>query len=454
VTFTLTAKQIEARALLSQGQENTMLFGGSRSGKTFLIVRAIVTRAMAAPRSRHAIIRFRANAAVRSISLDTLPKVMELCFPGIKLGSHAQMGYFTLPNESEIWVGGLEDAKAQEKILGTEYATIFLNECSQIPWGGVGMCVSRLAQMSRMEVENGPDRVLNKRMYFDCNPPNKGHWTYKVFVQHRDPETNEPLPNPQRYAAMQMNPGDNLDNLGEEYIQSLKGLSARLQKRFLLGEFADANPNALFTDEVIDRWRVLGGELPDMQRIVVGVDPSGSGDVDNADNDAIGIVVAGLGIDGNAYVLEDCTVKAGPAVWGNIVASAYDRHRGDIVVAEGNFGGAMVERVIQTSARESGQRKLPYKQVTASRGKVVRAEPFSSLYESGKVRHVGYFRELEDELTSMSTVGYMGQGSPNRADALVWALTEIFPAMVKGPKHPVKPPIPQIYAQAGTGWMR
>src|SRR6185369_3378956 len=100
-------------------------------------------------------------------------------------------------------------------------------------------------------------------------------------------------------------------------------------------------------EEFIDRWRVLDGKLPDMQRIVVAVDPSGSGDADNADNDAIGIVVVGLGTDGNAYVIEDATVKAGPAVWGGIVASAYDRHEADIVVAEGNFGGAMVERVIQ-----------------------------------------------------------------------------------------------------------
>jgi phage terminase large subunit-like protein len=165
-------------------------------------------------------------------------------------------------------------------------------------------------------------------------------------------------------------------------------------------------------------------------------------------------VVVGLGTDGNAYVLEDATVKAGPATWAGIVGSAYDRHSADIVVAEGNFGGAMVERVIQTARREANQRKLPYKQVTASRGKVVRAEPFSSLYEAGKIRHVGYFRPLEDELTGFSTLGYTGQGSPNRADALIWGLTELFPGIVSlRRERPTLRPVDTV-AFGQASWMR
>jgi hypothetical protein len=224
---------------------------------------------------------------------------------------------------------------------------------------------------------------------------------------------------------MLMNPQDNAQNLPDGYIENtLGGLSQRLQKRFLRGEFADATPNALFPDEHIERWRHVTGELPQMQRIAVGVDPSGSGDVDNADNDAIGIVVVGIGVDGAAYVLEDCTVKAGPATWGRVVASAFDRHQADCVVAETNFGGAMVQQVIQTA-----RPRTPFRAVTASRGKAVRAEPFSALYEQGKVRHVGMFAKLEDELSGFSTGGYTGARSPNRADALIWALAALFPAM-------------------------
>jgi phage terminase large subunit-like protein len=131
-------------------------------------------------------------------------------------------------------------------------------------------------------------------------------------------------------------------------------------------------------------------------------------------------------VDGHAYLLEDCTVCAGPKTWGTVATSAYDRHEADVVVGETNYGGAMVNFVIQTC-----RPKTPFKQVTASRGKHVRAEPFSSLYESGKVHHVGEFLDLEEEIVHFSTMGYTGTGSPNRADALFWALAELFPALVK-----------------------
>jgi predicted phage terminase large subunit-like protein len=210
-------------------------------------------------------------------------------------------------------------------------------------------------------------------------------------------------------------------------------MSARLQKRFLKGEFADATPNQLFPEQTIDAWRVTDGSLPEMVRVVVGVDPSGSGDVDNADNDAIGIVVGGLGTDGNAYLLEDCTVKAGPATWGRIAVSAWQRHEGDAIVGETNYGGEMVMQTIRSAAAAEGVRPT-VKKVTASRGKVQRAEPFSALYEQGKIRHAGDFRELEDEMTAFSTYGYLGENSPNRADAWFWVLAELFPGLVKTAK--------------------
>jgi hypothetical protein len=275
-------------------------------------------------------------------------------------------------------------------------------------------------------------------MYYDENPPSKGHWTYRLFVQKVDPDTKEPLSKPDDYAWFKINPEDNKANISEGYLDTLRGMSARFRKRFLEGDFSDDNPNALFSDSVIETWRVMDGQVPQMVRVVVAVDPSGSGDEENADNDAIGIVVAGLGIDGNAYILEDCTVKAGPATWGKIATDAYDRHRADCVVGEINYGGAMVKHVIQTA-----RARTPYKQVTATRGKAVRAEPFSALYEQGKVRHVGLFTQLEDELTAFSTFGYTGQGSPNRADAAIWALSELFPGLVAGPRveRKARPPL-------------
>jgi phage terminase large subunit-like protein len=113
---------------------------------------------------------------------------------------------------------------------------------------------------------------------------------------------------------------------------------------------------------------VIDGRVPDFVRVVVAVDPSGSDDEDNADNDEIGIVIVGLGTDGNAYLLEDCTVKAGPATWGRVATDGYDRHAADLIVGETNFGGAMVKFVIQTA-----RPKTPFRMVTASRGKACSA---------------------------------------------------------------------------------
>jgi phage terminase large subunit-like protein len=127
--------------------------------------------------------------------------------------------------------------------------------------------------------------------------------------------------------------------------------------------------------------------------------------------------------------------------------TAYERHQADVVVGEVNFGGEMVRHTIQTA-----RPRTPYKAVTATRGKVVRAEPISALYEQGKVRHVGIFNDLEDELCAFSTFGYMGSGSPNRADALVWALTELFPGLTK-PVEKVEEDEDDHMPQGAHAWM-
>lgn len=425
----LTQKQEAAQNIIAGPSAHVMLFGGSRSGKTFLHTRNTIMRAIKAPGSRHAILRFRFNHVKASIVMDTFPKVMSLAFPGVDYHIDKSDWFARLGTDSQIWFGGLDDKERTEKILGQEHVTLYLNECSQIPWTSQQLATTRLAQSVAQMVKGNEPRPLKPRMFYDCNPPSKAHWTYRMFVQGQDPETRKELSNPGDYVCFQMNPKDNAENLPPGYINTLSALSQRLQRRFLMGEFGDATPNALFQESDIDKWRVTDGSMPDMVRIAVGVDPSGSGDVDNADNDEIGIVAAGLGVDGNAYVLEDCSVKAGPATWGSVATTAFDRLEANLIVGETNYGGAMVQHVIQTA-----RPRTPYKSVTASRGKHIRAEPFSALYEQGKIRHVGYFPEMEDELCGFSTIGYTGRGSPNRADALIWALYELFAGIVQPKK--------------------
>ncbi len=420
--FKLHKKQQAQIDLLASDATHIMAYGGSRSGKTFGFVRAVMIRALA-HKSRHAMLRYRFNHIKASIILDTLPTVMERCFPG--LGPNCKLDksdwYLTLPNGSEIWFGGLDDKERTEKILGQEYATLYLNECSQIPYASRNMAITRLAQKT----------PLRLKAYYDCNPPGMAHWTYKLFVEKRDPDRRTPLANPANYAAITMNPKDNEANLPASYLEELQGMSEAMRRRFLLGQFADMADSALWTMELLDQQRIVDGNTPEMVRIVVAVDPSGVAGEEDKRSDEVGIVVCGLGKDGRGYVLEDISGRMAPAQWGAAAVSAFDRWEADCVVAEGNFGGAMVAEIIRSAASKRIGSMVPYREVTASRGKIVRAEPIAALFEQQKVSLVGYFGELEDQLCAMTTAGYVGSRSPDRADAMIWGLASLFPAMTK-----------------------
>ena len=420
--FELTEKQAEAQDLIAGPALHIMLFGGSRSGKTFLHVRTICLRAIAASGSRHAILRLRFNHCKNAVALDTFPSVMRKCFPDVRYHLDKTDWYVEFENGSQIWFGGLDDKDRTEKILGMEFATILLNECSQLSYYARNMVATRLAQRVYYLVD-GEKFQLRRKLLYDCNPPSQAHWTYKVFRLHVDPDTKEPL-DAVSHASMMMNPTDNRANLPEDYFDVLDRLPARMRRRFRDGEWADVTENALFSQDLFDTARV--SDHPDLQRVVIAVDPSGASDDPNQTNDPIGIVVAGLGVDGRGYVLEDVSLLAGPKAWGTVAVTAYDRHDGDCIVGETNYGGEMVKYVIKTQ-----NPLVPFKKVTASRGKVVRAEPISALVEEGKIRFVGEFADLEDELCAFTTAGYIGQGSPNRADAFVWAMTELFPGIAK-----------------------
>jgi hypothetical protein len=419
-------RQHDAFKLLHGPQRHTCGVGGSRAGKTVLFTWGTVARALKAKESRHAILRLNANAVWPSIGLETFPSVMQRYFPRIKYSPNLRWGYFELEcNGSQIWLGGLDDKERVDKILGREYATIYFNECSQIPYASVEIALSRLAQ-------NIPG--LLQRAYYDLNPVGKGHWTNVLFGDKLDPKTRKPLADPEEYLRFFLNPRDNQANLTAEYLKSLANATGKTRARFYEGIYTDETESALWSYELIDRGRLdpERDRLPQMQRIVVAIDPSGakSGD-ERLGNDMIGIVVVGLGVDGHAYVLEDVSRLDGPVGWAKAAVAAFHRWNADRIIAEVNYGGAMVEALIRTV-----EEKVPFKAITASRGKVVRAEPCASLYGDpkasptdpafkGKVHHVGRFDALENQMTEFTDYGFMGEGSPDRVDALVWALTEL-----------------------------
>lgn len=383
-----------------------MLFGGSRSGKTFLLCCALVLRALRAPGSRHAVIRRYANSARSAVGADTIVQVMRKRFNStVPYSYNKSEGVFVFPNGSEIWLIGLDDGIQAEKILGKEFATIYFNECSELDYRSVQTALTRLAQ-------NSPPLI--NRAFYDCNPPGKKHWSYKLFICKQNPENKTAVPCAEDYAAMQINPVDNAENLPENYISgTLNALPERERRRFLEGKFLDDIDGALWKSQDIERARV--SQLPELERIVIGVDPavtSGSG------SDRTGIIAAGRGIDGEYYVLADRSMKGSPLEWASAVIGLYRQTGADRVIGEVNNGGELIEEVLR---RVGGD--ISFRSVRATRGKILRAEPVAALYEKGKVHHVGDFPELEEEMTGFTPGGKYH--SPDRLDALVWALTEL-----------------------------
>jgi phage terminase large subunit-like protein len=216
---------------------------------------------------------------------------------------------------------------------------------------------------------------------------------------------------------------ENLTNLSPEFAQAiLQYEGTYLGRQELMGEIVMEHPDALWKMAWFDPPERRMMSVPPMIRVIVGVDPSGG-------TDEIGIVTAGriaspcpCGLEDargpHFAVVSDYSLNASPEQWAQVVANAYTVHKADRVVAERNFGGDMVESTLKAAMPE-----LPVKQVRASRGKAVRAEPIAAVYEVGRVHHVNAHPELESEMTSW-VPGESGW-SPNRMDALVWAMTEL-----------------------------
>jgi predicted phage terminase large subunit-like protein len=207
---------------------------------------------------------------------------------------------------------------------------------------------------------------------------------------------------------------DNLSNLApvfrEQVLASYEG--TRIGRQELMGELLEDIEGAMWSNSMLEA--ALVDSVPDMQRIVVAIDPSG-GDAEG--NDEQGIVVAGHGVDGLYYVLDDRSCKLTPQGWASRAVAAYHEYSADKLLAEKNFGGDMVAAIIKQV-----DDKVSFKMVTASRGKMQRAEPIAALYEQGKVKHVKGLEQLEAQMTNWTPAD---GSSPDRMDAMVWALTEL-----------------------------
>jgi hypothetical protein len=404
--FKKTDKQIKAVDLMTRYIE-VLLEGGSRSGKTFIEIYAIIARCAKYPGSKHIVVRKHFNHAKLSLWHQTIPAVLTKCFPDYKYKENKTDWYYEFSNGSQLWIGGTDDKERVEKILGTEWSTILLNEISEQSYETYELLKTRL----------NPDSGMKPLMLFDQNPPKKSHWSFLKFHLGLNPETKQPLSDEEkeRQVFYKMNPFDNKDNLNPEYLKILNGLSERKKKRFLYGEYGDDTEGALWKTEWITANRIK--QKPDCSRVVVAIDPNVTDDKKvNSTTDEAGIITVGeYKINGEKHyvVIRDDSTPG--LSWGAKACDVYEQEQADRIIAETNNGGDLVEMNI----RNYNQR-VSYESVRASRGKEVRAEPIADLYRRGYVHHFGEFPELEDELTSWVP----GEGrSPNRLDALVWGIT-------------------------------
>lgn len=223
---------------------------------------------------------------------------------------------------------------------------------------------------------------------------------------------------------------DNASNLAKPFLKKIiaRYEGTRLGRQELNAEILGDLPGAMWKQADMDMYRLPPADAKEWarencQRIVVALDPAIS---KTEESDETGIIVAGLA-DQEAVILEDASFQGSPHEWATEAVRLLDKYQADAFIAEVNQGGDMVAHTIRTIRPYA-----PVTEVRASRGKHVRAEPIAALYEQGRVRHLGQFPELENQMTQMTMNGYQGEGSPDRLDAMVWALTDLLSTLVLG----------------------
>jgi hypothetical protein len=352
--FEPTRVQRAALDLIKGGAKHILLFGGSRSGKTTILVMAIIRRAWHYDGSRHLICRLRAKDAKSSVLLETLLPALGKTIGRREYRYLSHENRITLSNGSEIWIGGLGDREQADKILGHEYNTIYFNEISQLSYAAVTTAYSRLA----MRVPGCRNLFL-----YDCNPGSPLHWAYTIFIRKQQFLSREPLARPELYASMILNPGDNREHLDDGYISDiLDALPEKQRARFRDGAWVKAE-GVIY--ELFDESMVLKtGELPErFDRMAAGQDFGM-----NITNVRIGIV------GDTVYVLDDygsydMTTRTFNA---ELLARGWFRFRGedvDFPVFCDPAGGERIQEITNgTKANNSVEAGIDYINAKIERG--------------------------------------------------------------------------------------
>ncbi len=340
-------------------------------------------------------------------------------------------------NGAIIIFGGLQDSNL-DRILGQEVDVAFLNEGTELEYRHFNQVNSRLRNKVSITLGKGDDAVIvpvKNKLIMDCNPTDRHSFLYPMFIQLANPSDGLPHVKPEQYASLKMWPRSNSEHLDEDYFDSMLAGDADYKRRYVDGDWKLDVDGALFASKTFkymaapkpgDDWEAF---LAKLVRIVVAVDPAVS-----ENNDETGIIVAGLDAEGHAYILADWSAQGSISTWADKIAEAFKTFHADNITVERNNGGVLVEETLRHSSAN-----LPITTVWASRGKQVRAEPIAHLYERGLVTFVGAqadFKELQDQMVQYTpNFNRTRFGSPDRLDAMVWAL---FDLMIKEEERPAK----------------
>ena len=364
--------------------------GGRASGKSHLFAHMMISRMLIDPN-------------LKCICIREIQKSLEFSSKQILVDKINAMGYahfFDIQQNRIKRIGG-EGVVTFQGMQDHTAETVKSMEGFKVAWVEEAQSLSQRS----LDLLDPTIRAENAEVWFSWNP-------YK-----EDDPVEQLFKNNENAVLVHANYKDNpfLNDATREMAERQRLNNVQKYNHIWLGDYIKEVEGALWNADLIEANRVDGDDIPELSRIVVAIDPAVTG---GKNSDETGIVVAGRAAHGQKYyVLEDATLRGSPDQWISRAIAKYHQYEADRIVAEVNQGGDMVQKLILDS-----DRSVAYKAVRATRGKMLRAEPIAALYEREQVFHAGRFPELEEQM-----IFYNGSGnvSPDRLDALVWAITEL-----------------------------
>lgn len=385
---------------LLQPKRYKAAFGGRGSGKSHHFAEAIVERAVVQKGMRAVCVREVQKSLKESAKRLIEDKITQYgLWP--MFGGKPRNDHIVTPGNGVVLFQGMQDHTAE---------SIKSLEGFDVAWVEEAQTLSALS----LEFLRPTIRKTGSEMWFSWNPRSTLDPVDQFFRGTQPPENA---------VIIKSNYNDNPffpAELEDERLHDFKTNRDRYA-HIWLGEYEPTAIGAIWDRQTIHAHRRR--EAPEMERIVVSIDPAVSAETGS---DEHGVIVAGIGSDKRGYVLDDVSLKGTPRQWADRALAAYDKWEADAIIVERNQGGDMVRHTLQSV--RPGIRII---EVVATRGKHVRAEPIAALYSLGRISHVGTFPVLEDQMCQMTASGYEGHGSPDHCDALVWALTQLFPSIIK-----------------------